>query len=306
MRAPTAIALVVTCLIAPRTWAQVPPFLTAWGTYGTGDAQFLTPVGVAVDADDIVYVIDPNLHRVKRFTRTGGFLSQWSVDVPQGIALGPDGNVYVTDHGVFKFTKSGTLLAEWDTATDPTYPTGIAVDADGSVYVADEGVLYKFTSSGVLVKEWGEPGGGPGQFDGLDGVAVDGTGHVYTAENNSCRVQKFSTDGTYITQWGIPGSGPGQLNYPVRLATSPDGQFVYVDDYGNHRIQVFSNTGAYLGQLGSVGSGPGQFLNPIGVAVDTHGTVFVADTNNSRIQLFGEAATPIAQATWGELKRRYR
>jgi DNA-binding beta-propeller fold protein YncE len=85
----------------------VPPFLTAWGSYGTGDGQFLTPVGVAVDADGIVYVVDSNLQRVKRFTRTGGFLPQWSVDHPAGIALGPDGNLYVTgSHAVFKFTKS--------------------------------------------------------------------------------------------------------------------------------------------------------------------------------------------------------
>jgi DNA-binding beta-propeller fold protein YncE len=208
------------------------------------------------------------------------------------------------NHAVFKFTKSGTLLTAWETGYSPT---GIAVDTDGSVYVAElDDVLEKFSSSGVLIQQWGELAGGPQQFSGLDGVAVDGQGHVYTAETYNCRVQKFSTDGTYITQWGINGHGPGQFYIPVRLATSADGEWVYVDDYGNSRIQVFTNTGSYLGQLGSEGSGPGQFLSPIGIAVDTHGTVFVADTNNSRIQLFGDAATPATRTSWGELKRRYR
>lgn len=305
MRASLAIALIAHCVIAPRAMAQLPPFVAAWGSFGSGDSQFRTPVGLAVDADGIVYVVDSNLHCVKRFTRAGEFLSQWEVRYPAGIALGPDGNLYVTqtqDDVVSKFTKTGTLLAQW---TVGPASTGIAVDTDGSVYVADnDNVLYKYSSSGILIQEWGDPDGG--LFAGLDGVAVDGWGHVYTAENYSCKVKKFSIDGTLITQWGLEGNGPGQLNNPVRLVTSHDGQWVYVVDYGNHRIQVFTSTGAYLGQIGSVGSGPGQFLNPIGIAIDARGTVFVADTNNSRIQWFGEAATPATLTSWGALKRRYR
>lgn len=299
------LAFALTLVIASPALGQVPPYLTSWGSYGTGDDQFYTPVGVAVDADGIVYVIDSNLRRVKRFTRTGEFLSQWSVYNCAGIALGPDGNVYVTqNNSVLKFTKSGTLLTAWDSEYTAT---GIAVDTDGSVYVASpDNVLEKYSGSGVLIQQWGEPAGGPQQFSGLDGVAVDGMGHVYTAENYNCRVQKFSTDGTYITQWGINGHGPGQFYIPVRLATSADGQWVYVDDYGNSRIEVFTNTGTYLGQLGSEGSGPGQFLSPIGIAVDRLGNVFVADTNNSRIQVFGDKPTPTQPISWAALKRRYR
>ncbi len=305
MRVSLAITLVALCVIAPRAMAQLPPFYSAWGSFGTGDGQFKTPVGLAVDSDGIVYVVDSNLHRVKKFTRDGVFLSQWEATYPAGIALGPDGNLYVTrtqDDVVSKYTKTGTLLAEWDAGVAST---GIAVDVDGSVYVADEAnVLRKFSSSGTPIWEWGEPDGD--FFEGLDGVAADGMGHVYTAENYSCKVKKFTTDGTLILQWGFAGSGPGQLDNPVRLVTSTDGQWVYVVDYGNHRIQVFTNTGAYVGQIGSVGSGPGQFLNPIGIAVDAQGTVYVGDTNNSRIQLFGERATSTTLTSWGELKRRYR
>ena len=57
---------------------------------------------------------------------------------------------------------------------------------------------------------------------------------------------------------------------------------------------------------GSYGASPGQFDNPIGIAIDGDGDIYVADTNNSRIQKFGYAPTPVQGATWGSMKARYR
>jgi DNA-binding beta-propeller fold protein YncE len=92
---------------------------------------------------------------------------------------------------------------------------------------------------------------------------------------------------------------------PVRLVTSHDGSLVYVVDNQNSRIQVFTSDGAYVGQWGTAGGGPGQFSGPIGIAIDGPGNVFVADTNNGRIQVFGDVATPTKQVSWSILKQRY-
>lgn len=309
MKIRLAIAALVLCALAPSaSRGQVLPYVTSWGGFGPGNGQFLNPVGVAVDPNGIVYVIDNHANCLKRFTRTGGYLSQWPVDDPLGVALGPDGNLYMTRGGVndfvSKYSKTGALIAEWHVGTSIK---GIAVDSDGSVYVADNvGPLRKFSATGVSLGQWGTPGTGNGQFLSLDGVAVDGLGHVYTAENTNHRVQKFTTTGTYITQWGIEGSGNGQFDMPVRLVTSHDGSLVYVVDYNNSRIQVFSSDGAYLGQWGSAGGGPGQFRGPIGIAIDGPGNVFVADTNNGRIQVFGDATTSTNRVSWSRLKLVYR
>lgn len=308
MKTRVVIGIVALCTAAPPSWGQVPPFITAWGGFGPGDAQFRNPVGVAVGAAGVVYVGDNHANVVKRFTRMGVYLSQWPAFDPLGIAIGPDGNVYMTQGGtnpvVSSFTPNGTLLATWYAGRQIK---GIAVDRDGSVFVADnQGPLRKFTPTGGLLGQWGSLGSGPGQFNWLDGVAVDGLGHVYTAENVNNRVQKFTTSGTYITQWGYFGSGEGQFDNPVRLATSPDGSLVYVVDYMNSRVQVFTNTGSYLGQWGTAGTDPGQFRGPIGIAVDRDGNVYVADTNNGRIQLFGDAVTSTSPISWGALKRLYR
>jgi hypothetical protein len=305
------IALVLCTAFSSASQGQPLPYITSWGGFGPGDTQFLNPVGVVVDSDGIVYVIDDHGNYAKRFTRTELPVAMAVVN-PKGIALGPDGNLYITrgipnDFGfsvVSKFTKAGVLIQEWRSGQAAK---GIAVDADGSIYVADNlGPVRKFSPSGVLIAQWGTQGTGNGQFTFLDGVAVDGLGHVYTAENTNHRIQKFTTSGVYITQWGVEGIGNGEFEMPVRLVTSHDGSVVYVVDYNNSRIQEFTSAGAYLAQWGSAGGGPGQFRGPIGIAIDGPGNVFVADTNNGRIQVFGDAATAAKRVSWSDLKQRYR
>src|SRR5260221_9226865 len=97
MRNGLAFAALVLCTLSESSSsAQIPPYITSWGGFGPANEQFLNPVGVAVDPEGIVYVIDDHGNYLKRFTRTGTYLSQWAADDPLGIALGPDGNLYVT------------------------------------------------------------------------------------------------------------------------------------------------------------------------------------------------------------------
>ncbi len=83
-------------------------------------------------------------------------------------------------------------------------PSGIAVDPQGFVYVADTGNnrIQKFNANGRLNKSIGSFGDGPGQFDSPHGIAVDPHGVIYVADMNNHRLQKFGANGTYITQWG--------------------------------------------------------------------------------------------------------
>jgi DNA-binding beta-propeller fold protein YncE len=58
------------------------------------------------------------------------------------------------------------------------------------------------------------------------------------------------------------------------------------DGYGNARIHRFSPEGELQLSWGEPGSGPGEFLIPHGIAVDASGEVWVADRENSRLQVF--------------------
>jgi tripartite motif-containing protein 71 len=108
------------------------------------------------------------------------------------------------------------------------------------------------------------------------------------ADFGNDRIQKFSKDGQFITKWGTSGSEVGQFMGPAGLAVDSDDN-IYVNDRDNDRIQIFTSDGTFITAIGSQGSEDGQFNRPEGVGVDPYsntGLVYVADTGNSRIQVF--------------------
>ncbi len=292
---------------APVAAENPPPFITKWGTLGTGDTQFASPYGVAVDAYGNVYTTDSVNNRVQEFTPAGAFITAWGTtgsgggqfNTPGGIAIDGDGNVYVADENdrVQRFSSTGAFLGSWGTfgtgAGQFNDPSGVAVDGDGNVYVADKANhrIQKFTSTGTFLTMWGTSGTGEGQFRYPFGVAVDSQGSVYTSEPVNDRVQKFTSTGTFVTAWGTSGTGDGQFTVPHGLAIGAD-DIVYVVDNQNERIQAFTSTGAFVTKWGSQGSGDGEFSSPTAVAVDDGGNVYVTESGNHRVQRFGPPPTP--------------
>jgi DNA-binding beta-propeller fold protein YncE len=61
---------------------------------------------------------------------------------------------------------------------------------------------------------------------------------------------------------------------------------VYVADAGKNRVQKFSSAGEFRTAWGSSGYGEGQFAFPTGIEVDSIGFIYVADSDNYRIQKF--------------------
>jgi DNA-binding beta-propeller fold protein YncE len=124
---------------------------------------------------------------------------------------------------------------------DRDLPTGVAVDEQGNIYVAATGQdrIAKLTSSGQVVTMWGTHGSGPGQLDHPTGLAVDTKGNVYVADTYNNRVQEFSSTGDFLAQWGGIGIAPGQFQVPEGVAVDGAGS-LYVVDSINARVQVFT------------------------------------------------------------------
>jgi predicted membrane-bound mannosyltransferase/DNA-binding beta-propeller fold protein YncE len=183
-----------------------------------------------------------------------------------------------------------------DVAGQFAAPRGIAVAPDGSLYVADSmnHRIQHLDPNGNLISEWGsfgsvDQGNAPGgTFNEPWGVGLGPDGSVYVADTWNHRVQKFTADGDFLTMWGTPVSDTGaEITFygPRAVAVNAQGE-VFVADTGNKRILVFTSEGKLITQFGTPGAGEGQLDEPVGLAVDDQGRVFVADTWNRRVQIF--------------------
>ena len=277
------------------------------GTRGFADgpgntAQFNNPYGVAFAPNGNIYVADTYNQRIRVTNPTTGQVTTLAGTGTEGFADGPGTNA--------RFN----------------YPTGVAVAPNGNIYVADQGnqrirAINPTTGQVTTLAGTGTPGfaDGPGntaQFDYPTGVAVAPNGTVYVADQENQRIRAINPTTGQVTTLAGTGTegfadGPGtnaQFNNPYGVAVAPNGT-VYVADQENQRIRAINPTTGQVttlaGSSAGFADGPGntaQFLYPQGVAVAPNGTVYVGDTGNNRIRAINPTTgrvTTLAGSTAG-------
>ncbi|PKB68097.1 MAG: hypothetical protein BZY81_02760 [SAR202 cluster bacterium Io17-Chloro-G4] len=129
----------------------------SWGSPGIDAGQFIRPHNIAVDADDKVYVVDREAHRIQIFDPKGNFITMWNnIHRPDSMVLWKD-HIYV-----------GELNG-----------MGGVDDAPG---LGHRVTVYDLNGNRVCMFGSDEEGEGPGQFIAPHGIAVDSKGDIYVSE----------------------------------------------------------------------------------------------------------------------------
>ena len=162
--------------------------------------------------------------------------------------------------------------------------------------------------TGTTVAGGNGSGSAANQLHFPNGVYVDGSGTVFVADQSNHRIQKFSpgsnsaSSGTTVAGGNGQGAAANQLHLPSGVFVDGSGT-VFVADQRNDRIQQFApgSTSATAGVTVAGGNGRGSATNqlnaPRGAFVDGSGNVFVADTENHRIQQFAPGSRSASPGT---------
>ncbi len=187
---------------------------------------------------------------------------------------------------------------------------GVAVDSQDRVYVFNRGAhpVIVFDKDGAFLNAWGE-----GVFSSAHGIFIDRNDHVYCADNFDHTVRKFTVDGSLLMTLGEAnkpsdtgfeiGASPvqraaGPFNMVTNVAVAKSGEMFISDGYGNARVHRFSADGRLIASWGEPGTGLGQFNLPHAIALDSAERVYVADRENSRLQIFSGNGDFLACWDW--------
>jgi sugar lactone lactonase YvrE len=294
-------------------------FLRELGVAGTRPGEFGAVGALAVAADNTLFVAE-GTNRIDRFDATGNLFQSFGRGgdgigefrfgaggggpSPAGGGLAIAGNsIYVSDSfndRIQRFNLDGSGGAEIVSPGLLAYPRGLTVDGL-RLLVADDKHhrIAVFDIGGRFLRTFASgPGAAPGQLNAPFGIAVDGPGRVFVADDLNHRVVRFGPKSSYPykARWGSYGTRPGELAYPRAIAVDGAGT-LYVTNTGNDRIDVFDRGGKLLRSFGSSGRGTGQFNTPTGVGADAAGFRFVADSVNGRVQVLSPDGS--VAAVWG-------
>jgi DNA-binding beta-propeller fold protein YncE len=279
---------------------------------GSQDVRLVQPIGLTIE-NGKVYVTDAALGYVMVFDTKGKLLSNFGkgkLKTPLNAAYNPvNGNIYVSDRGLKQvriFTPAGMYVGVFDPKLPkselPTFdtkgfqwePIALGFAPDGSLYVTEiqngHRVLF-FDKNGKFVRSVGRAGfvtaGGeaPGVFQFPNGLVVNNN-LIYIADSNNRRVQVYDLKGNF-KQFVITGGLPRGIAFlnKVGIVRGTD-KFVTADTL-SHDGTIWTVTGKKVVSFGSQGLLEGQFNYPNQVSVDPNNQIFVVDTQNSRVQVWG-------------------
>ena len=169
---------------------------------------------LALDADGRLLIGDASNNRVRRVDRAGLISTIATSNYPRGIAVGPDGSLYIASNGIQRHAPDGRV----DTVYQPGVFGAIAVDALGDLFIAQNCVVSRLVGS-TLVRvagsgRCGHDSDGPGNDSALhypQAIAIDPLGNVLIADTSNNCIRKLDRAGVLSRFAGRCGRPPGRF-----------------------------------------------------------------------------------------------
>jgi DNA-binding beta-propeller fold protein YncE len=215
------------------------------------------------------------------------------LESPIDIACDTNDDIYVSDsvrRQVYVFDLRGKFLRTIGgsgASAQLQRPTGMVLDrAARRLYLADtlRHQVLVFGMDGALIRAIGKRGTGPGEFNFPTALTLS-AGKLYVVDAMNFRVEAFTPEGQFLSSFGEAGDRTGTLNRPKGIAADTNGN-LYLVDALFETVQIFDPAGRVLYYFGSSGTKPGQFQLPAGVSITDRNVIYVADSMNRRVQVF--------------------
>lgn len=296
----------MTIPITYTAFQAAPTVAKVFGTRGIHDGQFINPDGMATDSAGSIYVIDGDNRRVEVFDSNGNYLRQWggvqgsgdrALLNPSFMKIDSQDRVYISDIGSDKvkvYDTAGNFIRSIGSSGvgDGQFngPTGIWIDNTASrLYVCDSGNLrvQVFDLNGNFVRKYTDS-----SIETPWDIVVNSAGVMYVIPEGKANVNLYdSATGNYITSIGSLLGRAGALDglYEAVSLALDSSDNVYVYDWyaaGDSYVKVFNSNGMMISMFGGRGTAAGQFTSSGFMHVAQNGDVIVADTYNSRVQIF--------------------
>ncbi len=267
-------------------------------TFAFGAARVMgAPHQVTTDSRLRVIISDPDLRAIHVFDPNGK--TSFSIlgdqgrrlQLPAGIAVDVEDNIYIADSErgvVLVYDQHGQFvryIGRFHGENMYEYPTGIAIDRkSGRLYLADtpRNLVFILDLEGNVLRRIGKDrsGNGSGEFVFPTQIAVSDRG-IVVVDTQRSRIQILDVDGNRTACYRVA-TGIGRDN---GLAVDRDGN-IYISYVDSSIVAIYKPDGTPIGTFGASGSRIGEFLAPGGLWVDASNRIYVADTDNGRVQVF--------------------
>lgn len=231
--------------------------ISSFGSEGSGDGQFQSPLGMDIDRAGRLYIADSGNHRIQIFDPAGTFLR--TINIP---------------------AQAGR----------PADPTDLAVDDSGNrCYVVDNDnhrILVYDLAKNKPVATYGSPGAQARDFMYPFRIALDRKKNLNIVEVINTRVQVLNPDGVFVSFIGGWGVEKGKFFRPKGIAVAQDGK-VFVSDSYTQVIQVFDADGKFIAAVARKGAANvKKFESPVSLCIDRLNRLYVVEMFADKVGVY--------------------